>query len=292
MEGARLKMTPTAVAIPVKRVEDQCQAVAIVATVEVDGNILAVDVPFASSQRLDTLQDEGACIQRSEYTSISVFKPSRRSPVGISFVNANSIVVVEQIESDSPFRATPLRCGDVVLSINQYQVTTAKLAERFVKSAEQWLTLTVYTAGGIPDHVTTVLNKRVAVIRLGIKLLVDPTDGALCVSKVDRHGLLAHASLLQMGDVVYKVNREDVNTAEDAMELLASNPDQVELETKRERGVVLVFRRAPPSPAFWWKCVGLVLFLVVVMFVVFFFAPKDHNARRKVSTIVFIEHRM
>lgn len=215
--------------------------------------------------------------QRSEYTTISVCKPTIRSPLGITFTeavpeNGAIVVVVVHISPESPFRSTPLKCGDVLVSINQYEATSALLVERIVKSTEQWLTLIIQNTHGVCDQVTTVLNKRVPNQRLGINFSVDPCSGALYVSDLKTNGLLLHVSLIQVGDLVHKINGLSARTEDAAMELLSSNPEQVELITLSARGTVLVFQRAPVSCFFWWKCVGVVLVLIGIMFIAFYFA--------------------
>ena len=243
------------------------------------------DIPYAAAElvveHIVRNQDEeqrsrAPSSQISEYTTISVCKRSIRSSLGITFADTapeiGASVVVEYISPESPFRTTPLRCGDVLVSINQYEATSAQLVERIAKTTEQWLTLVIRTTQGVTDQVTTVLNKRVPNQRLGINFSADPCRGALCVSSLKSNGLLVHISLIQVGDVVHTINGQSAHNVDVAMELLSSNPDQVELITTSARGTVLVFQRAPVSRYFWWKCVAVVLSLISIMFVAYYFA--------------------
>jgi hypothetical protein len=289
--------TNTAVATPVQDLDGCVPSFATTATGggsshdNEDGRFMFAstrneDIPYAAAElvaeqvvRNDDEEQYSSAdpSQRSEYTTISVCKPSIRSSLGITFTdvapeNGAVVVVVEYISPESPFRTTPLRCGDALVSINQYEATSAQLVERIVKTTEQWLTLVIHTTQGVSDQVTTVLNKRVPNQRLGINFSADPCRGALYVSSLTSNGLLVHISLVQVGDLLHTINGQSAHSVDVAMELLSSNPDQVELITTSTRGTVLVFQTSPVSRYFWWKCVAVVLLLIGVMFVAYYFA--------------------
>ncbi len=236
------------------------------------------DVPVACSARLAALWPEDeSFLRQSEYITISIFKLRPRSSTGISFTeDEHNVVGVKDILESSPFRTTPLRSGDAVVSVNQFQVTSATLADRLIKTHDLWVTLVIQPTCGTSNFVSTILKKHVPDQRLGIHFTKSP-NRPVCIVNLDTRGVLAHTSLLQVGDVVHMVNGRVVDTEEVAMDALSSNPDQIELVTASPQGVVLVFRGAPRRWSISATCLCFALSLIVIIVLMSYFVAAGHN---------------
>ena len=272
-------ISTAAIAVPVELVDDHHQALSVSGISYRSSPCESLgSFPVASSTRLDTLQAEvDSFMRQSEYMTISIFKLSPRSYTGISFTEDETKVIrVGHISDLSPFATTPLRSGDAVVSVNHFEATSANLVDRLFKSLDLWVTLVIHTRDGTSNFVTTILKKRVPDQRLGVEFTTYP-NRQVCIANLDARGVLAHTSLLQIGDVVHTVNGQAVNTEEVAMEALSSNPDQVEMVTASPQGVVLVFRGAPFLSSFW--CTGLCCFLslIVIVVLVSYFVVAGRN---------------
>jgi membrane-associated protease RseP (regulator of RpoE activity) len=271
-----VKLTSTvAVAIPGEFVDGDLHAVGISDDMDLESSGV---LPVASSTRIVTLRAEDDSFpMHSEYMTISIFKLRPRSYTGISFTeDENKVVRVEQISESSPFQTTPLRCGDAVVSVNQFEATSANLVGRLFKTLDFWVTLVIHRTGGASNFVTTILRKHVPHQRLGVHFVASP-NWPVVIANLDTGGVLAHTSLLQVGDMVHTINGRAVNTVEVAMEVLNSNPDRVEMVTASPQGLVLVFRSAPLLASWWCACLCAVLSLIVVMVLVFFFVVARHK---------------
>ncbi|KAI2505820.1 hypothetical protein MHU86_8596 [Fragilaria crotonensis] len=236
------------------------------------------DVPVASSARLATLRPEDeSFLRQSEYITISIFKVRPRSYTGITFTeDEDKVVRVKDVLESSPFQTTPLRSGDAVVSVNQFQITSAKLAERLVKTLDFWVTLIVQPTNSNSNFVSTILKKHVPDQRLGIHFTKSP-NRPVCIANLDTRGVLAHTSLLQVGDAVHAINGQGVDTEQHAVEALSSNPEQVELVTASPQGVLLVFRAAPLRCSITGTCLCLAISLIVIVVLVAYFVAADQH---------------
>ena len=230
------------------------------------------DIPVASSARLAALQPEDdSFLRQSEYITISIFKLRPRSYTGISFTeDEHNVVRVKDILESSPFQTTPLKSGDAVVSVNQFKVTSANLAERLLKTLDLWVTLIIHRTCGTSNYVSTILKKHVPDQRLGIHFTKSP-NRPVCIANLDTRGVLAHTSVLQVGDAVHMINSRVVDTEEVSAEALSSNPDQVELVTSSPQGVVLVFRGAPLRCSVSGTCLCFALSMIIIIVLVSFF---------------------
>lgn len=272
-------ISTAAVAIPVEPDDNDHLAVQIW---DFAGQSYAVesvgDVPVASSARLATLRPEDeSFLRQSEYITISIFKVRPRSYTGITFTeDEDKVVRVKDVLESSPFQTTPLRSGDAVVSVNQFQITSAKLAEHLVKTLDFWVTLIIQPTNGNSNFVSTILKKHVPDQRLGIHFTKSP-NRPVCIANLDTRGVLAHTSLLQVGDAVHAINGQVVDTEQVALEALSSNPEQVELVTASPQGVLLVFRAAPFRCSITGTCLCFAISLIVIIVLVAYFVAAGHH---------------
>jgi hypothetical protein len=218
------------------------EPVRVETVVSVAAEVVAVDAHDVDS---DTDEDDSLRGTRPSLISVRIFKNTRETKLGISFISVAGEVQICKIASTGPLARSPLRPGDRLVSLDNNRSCTnwtAAQAANHVKEKVGLLSIVVKNPNGNPNAAEATVYKTSSEDRIGISFKEE--NGRLRIGKIKDSGLLGDMSVLHAGDYVESINQiscsyvgsclavEMVRNAEKLVTILVKNSDATELSIR------------------------------------------------------------
>ena len=184
--------------------------------------------------------------KRAEFISATFYKDTVVSPIGVVLQHSPTTkqVTLHSINPGTPAERSPLKPGDIFLSVNSKNCSDLNGNEvgTLIRMAVGKLTIIAHNEDGDSSLVESMVAKpsRARDKKWGISLKT--TNNKILVAKITSHGLL-YDSLVNVGDELVLINETPCiqMSAKDAASMIQHSHNQVTLLTKttRETGVVL-----------------------------------------------------
>jgi C-terminal processing protease CtpA/Prc len=208
------------------------------------------NAPQATATEVTTDEEWGNVTDETNpnpaFASVMLFKPSRKTKLGIRLINTDGILQVSSILSDGILTSSPLKEGFIMLSINNRRCKglEASRAISVLKKAKGKLNIVTQNPNGNPNYVEAMVMKNATESKIGVAFQKTQAGTKLRLGNIDPNGMLAE-SVLNKGDYVMAINSVPCQylQAHAATRLVRQAPKTVTILTKTQRSTGVVVSR-------------------------------------------------
>jgi hypothetical protein len=184
--------------------------------------------------------------KRAEFISVTFYKDAVASPIGVVLQHSPTTkqVRLHSIHPGTPAERSPLKPGDIILSVNSKNCSDLNGNEvgTLIRTAYGKLTIIAHNEDGDSNLVESMVAKPSLIRNKKWGISLKNINNKIVIAKITSHGLLCD-SLVNEGDELMLINETPCiqMSAMDAASMIRYSHNQVTLLTKttRETAVVL-----------------------------------------------------